>query len=44
MFSIETRKMRLYSRMALLSARDPMTNQYLINKIKRRLRLLGENI
>lgn len=44
MFSIETRKAKLYARMALLSARDPMANQFLINKIKRRLRLLGENV
>lgn len=44
MFSKETQKARLEARIALLTARDPMANQYLINKIKRRLRLLGENV
>ena len=44
MFSNETRKLKLYSRIALLDARDPMGNLRLINKMKRRLRMLGETI
>lgn len=44
MFSNETRKLKLYSRLALLDARDPMGNQHLIAKIKRRLRMMGERV
>lgn len=40
MFSKETQKMRLEARIALLTARDPMGNLHLINKLKRRLRMI----
>lgn len=44
MFSKETQKVRLETRIALLAARDPMSNLRLINKMKRRLRMLGETV
>lgn len=44
MFSNETRKAKLYARIALLDARDPAGNVRLINKMKRRLRMLGESV
>lgn len=44
MFSKETQKARFEARIALLTARDPMGNLRLINKMKRRLRMLGETV
>lgn len=44
MFSNETLKTKWYSRIALLNARDAMGNLRIVNKLKRRLRMLGENV
>ena len=43
MMSPKTRKLMYQYRIALLGARDPEGNRFIINKLKRKLRKMEEN-